>query len=190
MRRLGGTEQLQHSSQKIFCFVHLNFALGLVDFCQRLCPPRSCQTKEETDHRPEAQGRICVPCCTAKKQEAPGGSLSSTRAWAGPKAGQSPPHQPCCAVQSSGALCTLQSQLGVTEPSASVLCCSHPQKLWSTQASTSTSGFQIARAGQFGPGAFITNLFSSLQSPATKETKHTDSQRRCSISLIFYCTPE
>lgn len=115
MRRLGGTEQPQHSSQKIFCFVHLNFALGLVDFCQRLCPPQSCQTKEETDHRPETQGRRCVPCCTAKKQEAPGGSLSSTRAWAGPKAGQSPPHQPCCAVQSSGALCTLQSQLGVTE---------------------------------------------------------------------------
>lgn len=52
------------------------------------------------------------------------------------------------------------------------------------------SCFQINRAGQFGPGAFITNLFSFPQSPATKKTRHTDSGRKCSIHLIFYCTPE
>lgn len=121
------------------------------------------------------RGRRWAPCCTAKKA---GGTrrqldlccplqlvLCRYEGWT------KPPHQTCCAVQSSGALCTLQSQLGATEPPSSALCCSQ-----STEASTPTSsGFQIARAGQFGPGAFITNLFSFFQSPATKETRHTDS---------------
>lgn len=166
--------------------------MGWLIFAKGCAHQQSGQTKEETDHRPAAQGQKMGSMLYNQKAGGTRRQLVLCKGLdEGMKAGQRPPHQTCCAVQSSGALCTLQSQLGATEPPASALCCSHPQQPWSTQARTSTSpGFQIARAGHFGPRAFITNLFSFLQSPATKETRHTDSRRRCSISLIFYCIPE
>lgn len=135
----GGTGQPKGASHHVFCFVHLSFTLDLGDFGQ--------SRTEQPD-----QGGRCALYCTSKTRRHPvlckgfGGHEQLHKAEPG---------------QIWGDPCTLQSQRGATDPPTSASCCSHLQRPWSTQATSFTSpGFQVNRAGQFGPGAFITNLFS------------------------------
>lgn len=103
--------------------------MGWLIFAKGCAHQQSGQTKEETDHRPAAQGQKMGFMLYNQKAGGTRRQLVLCKGLdEGMKAGQRPPHQTCCAVQSSGALCTLQSQLGATEPPASALCCSHPQQ--------------------------------------------------------------